>query len=436
MDYREALTYILSFADFERWPGAGYAERWDLRRMEELLERMGSPHLNRKTIHIAGSKGKGSTAAMIASATHTAGYRTGLYTSPHLHTMRERIRIDGKLIAEQEFADVMSGMVAHIESTSQGQYGELSTFEILTGLAFAHFQKADANFQVLETGLGGKLDATNVVPKPDVCVITSISLDHTAVLGDTVAQIAAEKAGIIKSGVPVVCGLQVPEAEKVIEEVCLRNDAPLTVIGRDVTWKTKGSTSDGQSLEVDGLELTIPLLGEFQLQNAAAAVVASKIAGISDPDIVTGLAATQWSGRLEILQRQPLFIVDGAHNGDSAAKLVRALNQHFDYDRSVLIIGTSADKNTASIVEQFAPYFDMVITTATEHPRANDPAALVAEFGTFGKDAQSTANVREAVSLAQSWAQPQDLICASGSLFLVAEVIEDVKGIQGERYPA
>ena len=321
MDYREALTYILSFADFERWPGAGYAERWDLRRMEELLERMGSPHLNRKTIHIAGSKGKGSTAAMIASATHTAGYRTGLYTSPHLHTMRERIRIDGKLIAEQEFADVMSGMVAHIEYTSQGQYGELSTFEILTGLAFAHFQKACVNFQVLETGLGGKLDATNVVPKPDVCVITSISLDHTAVLGDTVAQIAAEKAGIIKSGVPVVCGLQVPEAEKVIEEVCLRNDAPLTVIGRDVTWKTKGSTSDGQSLEVDGLELTIPLLGEFQLQNAVAAVVASKIAGISDPDIVTGLAATQWSGRLEILQRQPLFVVDGAHNGDSAAKL-------------------------------------------------------------------------------------------------------------------
>lgn len=435
MDYREALTYILSFADFERWPGAGYAERWDLRRMEELLERMASPHLNRKTIHIAGSKGKGSTAAMIASATNAAGYRTGLYTSPHLHTMRERIRIDGKLITEQEFAGVMSGMVVHIESTSQGQYGELSTFEILTGLAFAHFQKADANFQVLETGLGGKLDATNVVPKPDVCVITSISLDHTAVLGDTVAQIAAEKAGIIKPGVPVVCAPQAPEARKVIEKVCSDNGAALTMIGTDITWKGTGSSASSQSLEVDGLELNIPLLGEYQLQNAATAVAALQIAGISDQVIVKGLAATQWSGRIEVLQRQPLFVVDGAHNGDSAAKLVRALKQHFKYERSILIIGTSADKNTKSIVEQFAPCFDMVITTATEHPRANDPVALVAEFGTFGKDAQSTVNVREAVALAQSRAQPHDLICASGSLFLVAEVIENVKGIQGERYP-
>ncbi|MFO8101906.1 MAG: folylpolyglutamate synthase/dihydrofolate synthase family protein [Dehalococcoidia bacterium] len=438
MDYRKALDYVLSFADFERWPGAGYAERWDLRRMEELLERLGSPHLNRRTIHIAGSKGKGSTAAMIGSALGTAGFCTGLYTSPHLHTMRERIQVNGKLITEQEFADIVSEMNPHVEATNRGEYGELSTFEILTALAFCHFEKSRADFQVLETGLGGRLDATNVT-LPEVCILTSISLDHTAVLGNTIEQIAGEKAGIVKPGTTVVSAPQVPDAERVIGEVCARQNARLISVGRNVTWQSTGSNRGKQSLRVKGArdeyELTIPLLGEHQLENAAAAVAALEAAGIGKAHIISGLAATRWSGRLEILQEKPLFVADGAHNGDSAQKLINSLKSYFEFDRAILIIGTSADKNSGAIVAALAPFFDTVITTASEHPRATDAGELAAEFARHGTQAQATRNVPEAVEQALSEAKADDLICAAGSLFLVAEVIEAVKGFAGERYP-
>ncbi len=439
MDYRKALDYVLSFADFERWPGAGYAERWDLRRMEELLKSLGSPHLKQKTIHIAGSKGKGSTSAMIASALSAAGYRTGLYTSPHLHTMRERIKIDGKIITEPEFADTVLELKPHIEATNRGEYGELSTFEILTAMAFCYFKNCGADFQVLETGLGGRLDATNVTI-PEVCVITSISLDHTAVLGDTVAQIAGEKAGIIKSGVTVISSPQVPQAEEVIREVCAKKNARLFVVGKDVTWTGTGSDLSAQSLKIEGLkgkyELSIPLLGEHQLENAATAVAALEVAGVSEKHIISGLANTRWEGRLEILHKEPLLIADGAHNGDSARRLVKALKQYFKFDRAILITGTSADKNSSAMAAEFAPFFNFVITTASEHPRATDPEALAVEFTRYGVRTQVTKNVTEAISKALAQAGKRDIICATGSLFLVAEVIEHFKGIPGERYPA
>ncbi len=442
MDYQKALDYVLSFADFERWPGAGYAERWDLDRMEELLKRLGSPHKERKTVHIAGSKGKGSTAAMIASVLSTAGFKTGLYTSPHLHTMRERIRIGDDLITEWEFADIVSEMEPHVEVTNQNWEGTLSTFEILTALAFMHFQKLGANFQVLETGLGGRLDATNVTI-PDVCVLTSISLDHTAVLGDTIAEIAAEKAGIIKDGVTVVSSPQVLEAIDVIREICSEKESRLITVGEDITWQghgqRQGSSFGKQSIEVKGLngkyELTLPLVGEHQIENAATAVGALEILDINSNHIESGLANVRWPGRLEILRKEPLLIADGAHNGDSAKRLVVSLKQHFEFDHSVLIIGTSADKNSSAIVAEFAPFFDQVITTMSQHPRANDSRGLAAEFATYGVEVQSTDNVGQAVAEALAKAGKQDLICATGSLFLVAEVIEEAKGFSGERYP-
>jgi len=438
MDYRKALDYVLSFADFERWPGAGYAERWDLRRMEELLGRLGSPHLSRRTIHIAGSKGKGSTAAMIASALSAAGFQTGLYTSPHLHTMRERIKVDDRLITEQEFADVVSELKPHIEATNRGEYGELSTFEILTALAFCQFEQAGVNFQVLETGLGGRLDATNVT-LPEICVLTSISLDHTAVLGDTIAEIAGEKAGIIKSGVTVVSSPQSQEAAEVIREVCAKADARLVSVGEDVTWKSNESNLGTQSFRVKGLkgeyELTIPLLGEYQLENAATAVAALEAASIGKEHIISGLANTSWGGRLEILQEEPLLVVDGAHNGDSAQRLVHSLQRYFQFERAILILGTSADKNSGAMISEFAPFFDRVITTTSQHPRATDSRELAAKFARHGVESQATKNVEQAILEAVAQAGKDDLICATGSLFLVAEIIEHVKGIVGERYP-
>ncbi|MCL0074271.1 Mur ligase family protein, partial [Dehalococcoidia bacterium] len=290
MNYQAALDYILSFTDYERWPGFGYAARFDLQRMEDLLRRLGSPHLGARTVHIAGSKGKGSTAAMIASALTVAGFRTGLYTSPHLHTMRERIRIDGQLIAEHEFAGLLSEMKPEIEATNRGQTEELSTFEILTAMAFHHFRKQRAAFLVAEAGLGGRLDATNVVSS-EVCVVTSISRDHTAVLGDTIPQIAAEEAGIIEPGVTVVSSPQVAEAAKVIRKLCLKKGAELIMGGEEITWQGRESSLDGQSLEVRGRKgeyhLTIPLLGEHQIENAATAVAALEALDIGKDHITS-----------------------------------------------------------------------------------------------------------------------------------------------------
>ena len=248
MNYAAALDFLLSRTDYERWPGYNYASRFDLRRTEDLLQRLGNPHLSAKTVHIAGSKGKGSASAMIAAGLQAAGYKTGLYTSPHLVTLRERIQVDGKPILKRELESVVSRMRPHVEAIDHDKtYGELSTFELLTAAAFMQFQQKGVDYQVLETGLGGRLDATNVVT-PEVCVITSISLDHTEVLGDTIAKIAAEKAGIIKPGRPVVSSAQAEEAAQVIRETCQRKGARLVSVGSDIVWRKLDSNLSGQSL--------------------------------------------------------------------------------------------------------------------------------------------------------------------------------------------
>ena len=439
MDYRGALEYVLSFADYERWPGFAYAGRFDLRRMDIFLERLGSPHLGRRTVHIAGSKGKGSTSAMIASGLVSAGHRTGLYTSPHLHTLRERIAVDGGPIGEEEFASLAALVRPEVEKVNrEGAYGELTTFEILTALAFLYFREREAAFQVLEAGLGGRLDATNVV-RAEVSVITSISLDHQGVLGDTVARIAAEKAGIIKRGGVVVSAPQVAEAAEVIGEACRRQGAELIVVGEGVTWEGRRADLRGQSLEVEGrrgrYEITIPLLGAHQRENAATAVAALEAAGISPADITSGLARTRWPGRFEVLGTEPLLVADGAHNGDSARRLGEAVREHLEFERLILIIGTSTDKDVAGIVAGLAPLADEVIATSTRHPRAADPALLVGEFQRHGITPRTASGVGEAVDEALALAGGKGLVLATGSIFIVAEVIEYCRGLSPELYP-
>lgn len=438
MNYAAALDFLLSRTDYERWPGFNYASRFDLRRMEALLQRLDNPHLSTKAVHIAGSKGKGSTSAMIAAGLQAAGYKAGLYTSPHLVTLRERIQVDGKPILKRELESLVAKMRPHVETVDHDKtYGELSTFELLTAAAFMQFQQKAVDFQVLETGLGGRLDATNVVT-PEVCIITSISLDHTEVLGDTLARIAAEKAGIIKPGRPVVNSAQAEEAAQVIREACREKGAPLISVGSDITWRKLDSDLSGQSLEVQGLKgsyrITIPLLGAHQLQNAAAAVGALEVLGVPRKSIQSGLAKTNWPGRLQILRRRPLLVVDGAHNRDSASKLKEALKEYFHFDHLILIIGTSADKDVSGIVEELAPLANTVIVTRSRHPRATKPEILAGEFAKVGIKADVAQDVARAVAEAQGKAGKGDLICATGSLFLVAEVIEYVKGLHPERY--
>ena len=431
MNYQAALDYILSFADYERIPRSALV--FDLRRIEMLLERLGNPQQVARAIHIAGTKGKGSTAAMIASILTRADYRTGLYTSPHLLSLTERIQVDGAHIDKGIFARLVAEMKPEVEAVNAfGAYGELTTFELLTALAFAYFKEMKVGYQVLETGLGGRLDATNVV-KPEVCVITSISYDHTDVLGDSLTQITTEKAGIIKSGSTVVSSPQPPEAMEVIEKVCQERGVRLVRVGNDVTWRRQSFTDEGQSFQLKGIageyNLKLPLLGEHQLENAAVAVAVVEVliekgAKISPESIASGLEKVQWPGRLQILRKKPWVIVDGAHNADSAKRLIKALKQYFCFDKMFLIFGASSDKNISSMVAELVSLPGSVIVTRSHHPRAVDSAIIVSEFSKRGVVPEVAEDVASAVELALGKATPDDLICATGSLFIIPEVME------------
>jgi dihydrofolate synthase/folylpolyglutamate synthase len=352
-----------------------------------------------------------------------------------LLSFTERIQVNGKPVDEKDFARLVEVLKPEVEAVNrEKRFGELTTFEILTALAFAYFKESGVDYQVLEAGLGGRLDATNVV-KSEVCVLTSISYDHTDVLGDTLAKIAAEKAGIIKSGSDVVCSPQPPEALEVIERVCRERSARLIEVGRDVTWRGKGFSDEGQSFEVGGIagsyELSIPLLGEYQLENAACAVAAVEVlsekgASISSQSIADGLAQVRWPGRLQVLRRKPWLIIDGAHNAYSAKRLVEALKRYFNFDRAFLIFGASGDKDVPGLVAELAPLTDEVIVTGARNPRAVAPAVLVDEFQKQGVTPVVAENVAAAVEMALGRAKPADLICATGSIFVIAEVLEYV----------
>jgi len=436
--YQQALDYIYSFIDYEREPGPRTRTTYDLRRVEELLGRLGSPQLKARSVHIAGSKGKGSVAAMISSTLTTAGYSTGLFTSPHMHFYNERLRVDGRLVSNDEIVALVQKLKPEVDEVNRkATYGRLTTFEVTTALGFMYFAEKDVDFQVIEVGLGGRLDATNVI-LPEVCVITSISFDHMELLGNTLAEIAAEKAGIIKPGSVVVSSSQADEANSVIEKVCVSRGADLIRVGRDVTFRSLGFGLDRQSLQVQGrlgnYELSIPLLGQYQLDNASTAVAALEVLvekgfNISTESIVNGLANVSWEGRLQVINRHPLVVVDGAHNIDSAQKLMQALKHYFSFERAILIIGLSLDKDVAGIVSELVPFFDKVIVTRSIHPRAMATSPIAAEFKRSGVEARETDDISLALPLALEMAGDNDIICVTGSLFVAAGAIEQAKAL-------
>jgi dihydrofolate synthase/folylpolyglutamate synthase len=434
MNYQQAEDYILSFTDYEKIPGIAYTSaNYDLRRMEKLLQPLGNPHLGTRTVHIAGTKGKGSTAAMIAQTLIAAGYRTGLFTSPHLHTLRERIRINGAMISKADFAALVTELEPIVESVNkQADFGQLTTFEILTAVVFTYFKKNRVDFQVLEVGLGGRLDATNVV-KPDVCVITSLSLDHTEILGNNLAEIAAEKAGIIKPSCIVVTAPQVEDAAQVIRQVCHQQRARLIQVGQDIMWHKTGGDLYRQTLTVSTksghYDLNIPLLGDHQLENAtvALAVIEALISlgtDISLQNIEKGFSQVSWPGRLQILSREPTIVVDGAHNAYSMRKLVTAIKEYFDYKMCFVIFGTSCDKDISGMAQELQPLSNHIIVTSSSHPRAAPIQSLVEKFNSLGVQTIVVENVAEALSRALALAKKTDLILITGSLFVVAEAID------------
>jgi dihydrofolate synthase/folylpolyglutamate synthase len=433
MDYQEAIDYINSYTDYEKIGMPHDPAFYDLRRVNELLAYLGNPHQKARSVHITGTNGKGSVAAMVASALTVCGYTTGLYTSPHLHNWRERIRVDGELISEEELARLVARLKPQVEAVNErATYGKLTTFEFLTVLAFVYFGQRGVEFQVLEVGMGGRFDATNVIT-PTVCIITPVNFDHMDVLGNTLAEIAAEKSGIIKPGSTVVISPQLDEAAEVIKKTCRECGAQLIAVGSDVTWEGLGFDLDRQLLRVQGrkggYELAIPLLGQHQLDNAATAVAALEVLAdkgfnISREGIIDGLGRVSWPGRFQILNRHPLVVVDGAHNIGAARRLKQSIEQYLDFDRAILVIGASFDKDITSIISELSPLFDKVIVTRSRHPRAMAPAPLAAEFARHGVKALIAEDVPSALSRALALAGGRDLVCVAGSLFIVAEAME------------
>jgi dihydrofolate synthase/folylpolyglutamate synthase len=435
LNYNQAEEYLNTFTNYEQIPGMTYTGAgYSLEHLEELLRRMGNPQLAARTIHIAGTKGKGSVAAMIAQVLSGSGYRTGLYTSPHFHTLRERIAVDGRMISEAAFAAAMAGIKPFIESMRQDtSFRQLTHFEALTALAFAHFRKKRVDFQVLEVGLGGRLDATNVVPQPAVCIITAISLDHTQILGNTLEEIAREKAGIVKPGCWTVISPQPPEAALAIAEICLEKEAKVVQVGKDVTWRKIGGDFQHQSLAIDGrtgnYQVRIPLLGDFQLENAATSVAALEIlssngSAISAANITQGLAQVRWSGRFQTIQQQPTVVIDGAHNVASMKRLVDNIKAYFPGKRILLVFGTSCDKDIPGIINELVSLSPQVILTQASHSRAATLPALAAEFTKRNIETEARKTVTEAISRALSLASKTDVVCVTGSLFVVAEALD------------
>ncbi|MHB1133132.1 MAG: bifunctional folylpolyglutamate synthase/dihydrofolate synthase [Chloroflexota bacterium] len=436
MEYQEALDYILGLSDYERSIGGSWpATRFSLERVARLCELLGRPQDVYPCVQIAGTKGKGSTAAMIAAALGAAELRVGLFTSPHLHCFRERVRLGEEMIPEGELARLVDEIKPRAEELQAlaPELGTLTTFEVLTALALLYFARAHVDVAVLEVGLGGRLDATSVV-RPAVAAITSISLDHTHILGDTLGQIAREKAGIIKPGAFVVSSPQATEAAQVLDEVAAAQSAELLLGEREWRWWQEGGRGGAQRLVVTGglgtFRGPLPaLLGRHQLGNAATAVVvlqALRVWGLRLPDeaIATGLATVRWPARFEVAGRRPWVVIDGAHNDDSAWRLREALAEQFPDQRLFLVLGTSADKDLAGIVAALAPAASEVLCTRSRHPRSASVESLLALCQAQGVVARPAADVATALRQALTLAGPEDVVCAAGSLFVAAEARE------------
>ncbi len=436
LNYEEALAYINSFINAERSPDfSRLARLYNLDRISRLLNRLGNPHRNLKVVHVAGSKGKGSTAAFIASILTRAGFKTGLFTSPHLVTPRERCRIDSNLISMGALADCVNRLKPEIEAVSGiDGIGDVSFFEIYTALAFTYFAGEGVDFAVVEVGLGGRLDATNIV-SPLVSVITPISLEHTTILGNTHEAIAKEKAEIIKPNRPVVLAPQSEEAESVFEVVAADRNAPVSLVGRDVTWEHGTQDTHGQTLDVrtpseSYPELFLPLLGTHQAINAATAIacidrIHDSGYEISASSVYGGLRDIRLPGRTQLVGHDPFIVLDGAHSPASAEALRDTIREVFSYEKLILIAGFMRDKDLRGIGEILCPMADTVIPTEMrDNPRTVGSEEIRQTWSDIGSQFRMSSSVGDAIAEAKSVASSSDMICITGSLILMGEALQ------------
>jgi dihydrofolate synthase/folylpolyglutamate synthase len=428
--YVDALSYVNSLINYERKKDYSYGRRsFNLERMNHLLTLLGRPHQSLKVIHIAGTKGKGSTAAITSSILTAANLKVGLYTSPHLLTPRERIRIGSSLIGEEEFAYFLS----KIKSKVRASYLEPTFFEVYTALALLYFFHQKVDLAVLEVGLGGRLDATNVV-RPLVGIITQISFDHMDKLGCSLTSIAREKAGIIKEGINVVSSPQEDIASSVIEKVCRERKARLYQVGKEINFRLLDTSLDGQRFQVQTTTrdypcLFLPLMGQHQIINAATAIGAVDLLGsskifIPKKAVIEGVRKTQWPARIQVISRNPLLIVDCAHNGASAWALSKCLQEFFPEKRIILVLAILQNKDVKGIGRALFPLAETVILTRAESPRSMEPQEIKTILSEYCSGKTIIAeNTREALRYSLGLAKRESLICFAGSSYLAGEVL-------------
>ncbi|MEN8241820.1 MAG: folylpolyglutamate synthase/dihydrofolate synthase family protein [Chloroflexota bacterium] len=423
--YLQALDYLYSFMDFSLTHQEQIApERFELERMVILLEKLGSPHKSYETIHIAGTKGKGSVAAHCEAALRKGGYTTGLYTSPHLTDFRERIQLNGELIPESEFVRLVEKLKPVVE-TIPG----LTSYELQTALAMLFFAEAQVQVAVLEVGMGGRLDSTNVVI-PLVSVISSISYDHTFILGETLTEIAGEKGGIIKPGIPVVSAPQDPEALQVLKKITEDNAAELILVGDDWKFKSVSHDLEGQVFEVQHggktSQYKTRLLGSHQLENAVTALVALKTARLSglaieDQAIKGGFEQVSWPGRFEVVAQQPAVVFDGAHNRDSAQRLMETVTEYFPDSPVSLVFGAMEDKDIPGMFAELLPGCSHLILSAANHPRAAKPTALAELAATYTIPVEIVENQEQVIPRTLVLTGKDGVVLFTGSLSVVGD---------------
>jgi len=434
--FDDALRYLNGRTNIERMrPSRVDRALFKLDRMRALLGALEDPQRDVRCVHVAGSKGKGSVVEMTAASLMGCGYAVGVYTSPHLADVRERVRINHRPISEPEFAAQMDE-VARAAASVEAAHGEATYFEILTAMALCHFRDNAVDLAVIETGLGGRLDATNVV-EPMVTVVTHIQREHTAVLGTELGQIAREKAGIFKPGVRALTGRQPEPVLAALREEAEKRNAPLSVLGEDVdfTWRVEATPELGSHVRVcvsaQGTayeHLAVPLPGEHQAANCGLALAVLAALGewgfeAPEKEAAAGLAGTARNGRMELVWENPRIMIDGAHNPESVGALMRAVGPSVGYDSMVVVFACAADKDIDGMLRELASGADKVIfTRPTDVPRAADPTELMRRFNAFSpRLAQVQPTVKEAINAAHGAVGPGDLICVTGSFYVAGE---------------
>ncbi|MDH4239295.1 MAG: bifunctional folylpolyglutamate synthase/dihydrofolate synthase [Phycisphaerae bacterium] len=432
--YKEALKYLYERTDYEKEKRLRYnVTTFNLSRMENLLSLIGNPHKKIPTVHIAGTKGKGSTATMLAKMLEANDYVVGLYTSPHLVHLHERIRVNEKMIRESEMLGLLNRIYAAVEKITKTE--QVSFFEIMTALAFMHFVDVDVDIAVIETGMGGRLDSTNVI-RPEVVGITSLSFDHQLQLGETIGSIAKEKAGVFKRGVPVVTVEQDPEAMRVLKSCATAVKAPLSVTGGDIDFSQRFETSreDGPHTRIclttptsKFEHLRVPLHGKHQAINCGLALaMLDKLKSIGyeidDEKATEGLNDVSLTGRMEMICDDPRIMIDAAHNAASIRALIHAIGQNIPYDSMVVIFGCNSDKDVKGMLHQLQYGADKVIFTRSKSVKAMSPEDLAEMYTEMcGKMCQTATTLGEALRLAKSAVDREDLICITGSFYLIGQ---------------